>query len=241
MKLLQYWLILLIGASGLFADEQVRVTIQVIQYDHIAITQWLNKDALNGNQLHAKALDEVMSGRAQLIDTCVAIMSGSDPVAAVSGCEIIYPTEYEYDKWDRLNQKDVSEEVLSEDFELPPIWWWMRHSPLYYTFETRNTGTALEAKIEGVRSDKVITLNFAYESVQYNGHKIYIPYEDIFGEASFGMPKFSKNAINQKLDLKSGAYQMVALFTPQSDTEEYKTQRRLVFVRADLLKSGQAD
>jgi len=220
---------LALAGSGLAEAGQrpnIRISLQLIEVPHPALTELLAGKASSGENLHTQAMALVHSGSATVLETCVLTSPGGQKATVESIREMIYPTEYE-------------PPTLAGS---PPPWMdpANRFAPairpdLFFAWETRNAGVSLEVEPSLAPDGKTVDLGFVPEIVDPVGLVTWVEYADEWGDCSTRMPIFDTLRTNTRLTLAPGHFELAAVLTPKPAAATPTALRKiLVFVRADL-------
>jgi hypothetical protein len=217
---------LLISALSLAAESgraqnvihHVRVSMQVVDVPHAALTKWTTGETLPGREIHERAMKLAAGGEAEIVETCVLISRSG---------EIIFPSEYNPPGWDPpdLTKADSNGFRYKRPFE----------SSVMTSFETRNTGVALEIEPTIAGGNRMVDLRVSFEMIDRASLTTWTEFRDEWGDASVRMPVFECKKLTSAISLVPGVFDLWTVFTPKPAAVSAAATRQLVFVRADLV------
>lgn len=215
---------LLAGNAG---ADQVRVTVRVIDVPHRELTKWMEDPAVQGRELHDKAVKLALAGGAEIVETNVLTVRSGKTAELVSIAEIIYPTEME--------APVLSPNQPTGGIMLSPQFPITLRPASFTSFETRNTGVTLEVAPTLSGAGKPVDLRCSFDLIDLGQMAIFTEHRDEWGDASVRMPVFESKKIGGSLTLADGVFELFNVFTPKPAAIPAPATRMLVFVRTDVL------
>jgi hypothetical protein len=216
-------------------DENPPIRLRLETWEAPALEVARKLDEVATAEDLAKLRMECLNGApgVSLVLSSAISMATPTKVIAESITERIYPTEYEPPEL----PVHVSGPPPPAKEEMPPTWREILEKALTETtptsFETRNTGTTLEA--EAFRfpdADKTWEVAIAVDDVRLLGR-------DVFGASALriDMPVFSSFRSTGKLRLKEGEWQILSVMEPPRGMDGKPSDKRWVtLVRVDVVK-----
>lgn len=218
------WLAALL-VTGVAAD-QARVTVRVVEVPHRELTKWLEDPAVNGQELHDKAVKLALAGGAEIVETNVLTVRSGGKAVLESIAEMIYPTETEPSYLSSQSGGGLR----------PPPQFPLRIRPDNFTsWEIRNAGVTLEIEPVIAGNAEVIDLRLRLNMVEREALTTWTEFRDEWGDGSVRMPVFGSKQMRGSLTLADGVFELFNTFTPKPAAIPAATTRILVFVRADVL------
>jgi hypothetical protein len=215
------------GEAG--RDPIVRLRLETWEAPALEVAKRLD-DVKNADDL-AKLRAECLTGPAgvSLVLSSAINISSPSKVIAESVTERMYPTEYEPPTLPCAPLEPEREKKPPATFGE-----WigdMASHAVPTSFETRNTGTTLEAEVTRVFGEKTTwEVKIAVDDVRYLG-------KDSFGPDSLmiTMPVFSSFRSTTSLRLKEGQWQLLSVMEPPRGLDSKPSDKRWVtLVRLDL-------
>jgi len=208
----------------------VRVQAEFIEMTQASYTKLMAKPrtSANDHDLRAECAKLIAREEARIIESmCITALPGQTATSE-SVSEYIYPTEYH--PGEIPNTINGQPSPPNTPFASPP-------TPS--AFDTKNTGSSLEAEIQISPDNQLIELRCT-PTIVYHLDTINWGAEKVSGAAGpIKMPSFYVLTIKTGTNLVSGQPTMVAALTPKNEDGLHDPSFKvMVFFRADILNVG---
>jgi len=195
----------------------VRVTSRVIELPPATMSGWLADREVGGHELHAKALELALAGRARIIDTMVITTRSGLRTSVGSTRMAIHPSG---------NNSPINSTDL---FNLPGM---QRPFSTFTNFEIMVSGFV--QKIE-VIEDGEIELQIDHEMSSQSGSVVFQTYIDQWGDASVRLPLKDSKRIRTAVFLVPGRFSLLGVHTHLPTALPETPREWMVFVKAEVL------
>ena len=209
-----------------------------VQLEYIDVPQEVMLDLMYGEKKStddSKLRDQLQKllkdGTAKMLDSQMMVCRSGERSMAESVREYIYPTEYE--------PSEVPSEVNSEGKKTGATVKELATPPTPTAFETRNTGSILEAEPILGENNSTIDMTLRPELVWHVENEVWSEWEDSRGNSDIKMPTMYTLRLNTSVTVNKGEYLLVAAMSPKDDKGFPDITRKvMIFVKADVLSVG---
>ncbi|BDS07840.1 hypothetical protein NT6N_28800 [Oceaniferula spumae] len=206
------------------APRNIRVQMVFIEVSQSQARQLLKQPT----SLYSRVQEQLKEGKASLLNHTVLIARSGERSRVGSVRELIYPTEVE-----AHSLPPVKNGLAGNIPELPKL---RPTASCPTAFETHHVGESLLIEPTISEDGGHIELWLLHELVSHRRDSVMVTHKDRWGRADVRMPEFDTMTTNTSINLADGKMQFVSIHTPQLDTGDLDTSRKiLVFVKASIV------